>query len=346
MIAGRLTRSRVASIGRVGVVVIALISGGSHALGGPLEPDSAIAPSASGDAGPGTVTPTPAVGPPAEPSGPSPDASPLPTLTPLQTATPLPTPTPKVVRFGPGTAREFLAVVRDKSVDVIEIEAGTYRNWHVYIDVDRVRPLLVRPAPGAAVIWDGSTSRSGDGLFYFGYRALTSNITFDPAGTGGTFTIQNYDLGQQGLIDTFWVDQVALNGFRTKGISGLQGGSLSWTVYVSSDGLHRGRNITVNDWRVAASAGRTVGGLQTYHNPQAAGIRAYQWQINAASSAMTLYGDATGIDIQDWLISNCDYAVVSDGNAAGVLRNNTSTGSTSPPVIRGSLVNGTGNSWN
>jgi hypothetical protein len=256
-----------------------------------------------------------------------------------------PEPPLKVVRFGPGSPAAFTALVHDLSIDVIEIEAGTYRNWHVNLDVDRIRPLLVRPAPGAAVVWDDAGGRSGDGLFYLGSRALTTNITFDPAGTGGTFTIQNYALGQQGLIDTFWVDSVTFNGFRTQGIRGLPGGSLSWTVYVSSDGVHRGRNITVNDWQVGPSAGRTVGGLQTYHDPQAVGVRAYRWQISGASSAMTFYGDATGIDIQGWRISGCEYAVYSDGNAAGVLKNNTSIGSTAPPVILRSLVSGSGNSW-
>jgi hypothetical protein len=60
---------------------------------------------------------------------------------------------------------------------------------------------------------------------------------------------------------------------------------------------------------------------------------------------MTLYGDATGIDVQGWTITNCEYAVYSDGVAGGVLKNNTSTGSTTPPVIRYPLINGTGNSW-
>jgi hypothetical protein len=253
---------------------------------------------------------------------------------------------PKVVRFSPsGTPSQFLALVRDMTIDVIELNGGTYRNWHVYIDVARTRPLLVRPAPGAAVVWDAAGTGPGDGLFYLGYHGFTSYIAFDPAGTGGSFTIQNYALAQQGLIDTFYVDHVTFNGFQTKGITGMTGGSLSWTFYVSSDGVHRGRTITANDWNVAASSGRTVGGLQTYHNPQAQGIRALRWRITGASSAMTFYGDATGIDIEGWQISNSEYAVYSDGVAGGVLKDNTSTGSTVAPVIRYPLVDGGGNSW-
>src|SRR4030095_3707652 len=108
---------------------------------------------------------------------------------------------------------------RDMSVDVIELQAGTYRDWHVYIDIDRTRPVLVRPAAGAALGWDATGSSNPDGLFYFGYHSFSSDIRIDPAGTGGSFTIQNYQLGQQGLVNTFWVDRITFNGFRTTGIS-------------------------------------------------------------------------------------------------------------------------------
>jgi hypothetical protein len=284
---------------------------------------------------------------------PTPVSAPTPTPIAAPTPTPTPTPTPmpplsalKIVQFDPsGTQAQFLALMKDMTIDVIEMRAGIYPSWHLYFDVNRTRPLLVRPAAGADVVWDGGGGSSGDGVFYAGYHGFTSHIRFDPAGTGGSFTIANYSLGQQGLVCTFWVDDVAFNGFYTRGITGLAGGSLSWTVYVSSDGVHRGSNIRANDWYVSASANRNVGGLQTYHNPQATNITAFRWRIDGASSAMTLYGDATGIDVEGWTISNSEYAVYSDGVAAGILRNNTSTGSTTPPVIRAPLIDGGGNSW-
>ena len=152
----------------------------------------------------------------------------------------------------------------------------------------------VRPAPGAAVVWDDTGGTSGDSLFYVGSwngsKQVTNYITFDPAGTGGSFTVQNYALGQVGLIDTFWVDHVAFNGFHTSGITGLAGGQLSWTVYVSSDGVHSGSNITFNDWTVGPSANRNVGGLTTYHDPNAHGVTALRWKISGASSAIALWG--------------------------------------------------------
>ncbi|HEY5473083.1 MAG TPA: hypothetical protein VIK32_07825, partial [Candidatus Limnocylindrales bacterium] len=277
-----------------------------------------------------------------------------------------PTPTPtraptlsgkKVVQFGPsGTQAQFVSLMKDMTVDVIELEAGTYKGWHIggsgqpRFHVTRAaRPLLVRPAPGAAVVWDDTGGTSGDAWFYVGSWNVASHvtdyITFDPAGTGGSFTIQNYALGQQGLVSTGWVDHVAFNGFHTRGITGVAPGWLSWQVYVSSDGVNRGSNVTFNDWDVAASADRYVGGLQTFHNPQARNVTALRWKIDGAKSAITLEGDVTGLDVEGWTITNCEYAVTSDGTAAGILRNNEATGSTSPPIIREPLIDAGGNTW-
>ena len=272
-------------------------------------------------------------------------------------ATPIPTPassSPPVVQFGPsGTQVEFDALLGDMNVNVIEMAGGTYRGWHLRFAHHRAaRPLLVRPAPGAAVVWDDTDGTSGDALFYVGWGPgylpaanVTDYITFDPAGTGGSFTIQNYALGQQGLVSTGWVDHVAFNGFHTRGITGVAPGWLSWEVYVSSDGVNRGSNVTFNDWDVAASADRYVGGLHTFHNPQARNVTALRWRIDGAKSAITLYGDVTGLDVEGWTITNCEYAVTSDGTAAGILRNNEATGSTSPPIIREPLIDGGGNAW-
>ncbi len=261
---------------------------------------------------------------------------------------------PTIVRFAPDESQEqFDALLGDMSVDVIEMEGGTYRGWHLRFAHSRAaRPLLVRPAPGAQVVWDDTGGTTGDGLFHVGWgpgyvaaTTVTDYITFDPAGTGGSFTIQNYQLGQVGLISTAWADHVAFDAFTTRNISGVAPGWLSWQVYVSSDGVHAGSNLTFNDWDVGASSGRTVGGLQTYHDPQARSVTALRWTISGAKSAMTLYGGVTGLRVEDWTISDCDYPVTSDGNAAGFLRGNRSTGSTNPPDIRPPLIDAGGNSW-
>ena len=74
-------------------------------------------------------------------------------------------------------------------------------------------------------------------------------------------------------------------------------------------------------------------------------MTALRWTISGASSAIAMWGTATGIDIEDWTISGCNYAVSTDGVAAGILKNNTSTGSTNSVILLSPMVNGPGNSW-
>jgi hypothetical protein len=302
-------------------------------------------------------TPKPTAAPVAPDPTPDPTPVPTPDPTPVPTPDPTPAPTPsvRIARFGPsGSQSEFISLMKDLTVDVIELQGGTYRGWHLGasggVVINRSsNPLLVRPAPGADVVWDDSGGTSGDAWFYVGWwnvaSRATSYIKFDPAGTGGSFTIQNYDLGQQGLVSTFWADHVAFNGFRTRGITGNAGGQTSWQVYVSSDGVHSGSNLTFNRWTVAASAGKNVSGFQTYHNPQVRGVTARDWNITGAHIAMLSWGDATDVAIDSWTITNCDYAVSTDGVSQGVLSNNSSTGSTYRPIIKSPFVS-TGNSWN
>jgi hypothetical protein len=277
------------------------------------------------------------------------DAPPSPAPTP----TPAPTsPGQAVVSFGPnGTQAEFVALMADTSVDVIEIADGTYSGWHIggsgqpAFTINRSgHPLLVRPAAGATVIFDGAGVPSGDGWFYAG-RWTTQSAPVGSFTFQGPFVIQNYALGQQGLVSTYWAEHVAFSGFATRGITGLSGGSTSWQVYVSSDGIHRGSDLTFDDWTVAATPGKNASGLQTYHDPQASGVHAVGWTIDAPHIAILSWGDATGVDVEGWRITNADYPVSTDGVAAGILRNNSATGSMYAPIIKAPFVDGGGNSW-
>jgi hypothetical protein len=302
-----------------------------------------------------TNTPTPT--PTATPT-PTPTVTPTPTPTPTSTATATPTPTPtpslpeqRVVSFGPpGTAADFTRLMADMSVDVIEIQTGTYTGWHIggsgqpAFTVLRTRPLVIRPAAGATVIFDGTGVPSGDGWFYAGrwtaQAAPVGGFTFE-----GPFIIQNYALGQQGLVSTYWAQGVAFNRFQTRGITGLAGGSTSWQVYVSSDGVHRGTDLQFDDWTVAPTPGGNVSGFQTYHNPQADGVRASGWSIAGPHIAVLSWGDARGVEIDGWTITGCGYPVSTDGVAQGVLRSNTATGCSYAPIIKAPFVDGGGNTW-
>lgn len=253
--------------------------------------------------------------------------------------------------IGANTQEAFLALVADMAIDVIEMAAGTYSGWHdLAVNVDRTsRPLLVRPAAGAAVIWDGNAG-SGDGLFYPGWSSKCAYITFDPAGTGGSFTIQNFALTQTGLISTAYVDHFAANGFRVVNCTApTTNGQTAWAVYVATDGTHRGNAQTFNDWTFDTGSDGKVNGLQLYHAPQATGVTALRWKVNQNVSTRCRWGfvgrhDATGVVIDGWQIAHTVYPFDSQG-PAGTVSHMTSTDSTNPPIIDSPMTDGGGNSW-
>lgn len=259
------------------------------------------------------------------------------------TPRPAPTSTPRVVTFpSSGTPAQFGALVQDMTIDVIEIQSGTYRAWHMLIDVDRsARPLTVRPTPGAAVTWDGAGDGSSAGLFAFGSKGLTSDLTFV-----GPFTVQNYTLGSTGLVWTGYVRNLTLNGFVVRNITAAAEVNRhnAHVLYVSSDGTHRGTKIVANDWDVdlTASAHR-VSGLHMYHAPPAVGVTALRWKVSGGYWGFVGRFDAADVTIDGWTITDCTVPFDSEG-PAGVVRNVRATRS-GAPIIRAPMQDGGGNSW-
>jgi hypothetical protein len=290
-----------------------------------------------------TSTPTATLAPPTASPAPPPTATPAPT--PGATTTPTPTDThspQKIVQFGPsGTQAQFVALMRDMTIDVIEMQSGTYRGWHLRFDVDRsARRLTVRPAPGATVIFDDAGGRTYGGLFYAGWSGYTSNIAFQ-----GPFRITNYTIGETGLVSTAWVANLTFNDFTVRGTTApTTNGQTAWAVYVSSDGTHRGRNLTFNDWNVDSSGSdHKVSGLQLYHTPQAAGVTALRWTMTGGHWGFVGRFDATDVEVAGWTISDCVIAFDSQG-PAGIVRNMRASTS-GPPIIKSPMVDGGGNVW-
>jgi hypothetical protein len=131
----------------------------------------------------------------------------------------VPPPTGKVVAFNGGSASAFVTLCKDLTIDVIEMAGGTYPGWAAFLDVDRTsaHPLLIRPKAGAAVVWDG-TGTTNTPPFRIGWSTKASYITFDPAGTGGSFTAQNYKLGKAGLIMGRYFDHLTFNGLIVRNV--------------------------------------------------------------------------------------------------------------------------------
>lgn len=271
---------------------------------------------------------------------------------------PTPTPPPtggNVVQFTPAMSMaQLVAMCADSSVDVVEMASGTYPNWKkVDLLTSRTTPVLVRPAVGAVVIFDGAgTSPTGnDPVFNFGHYTsspLCRGIRFDSAGTGGRFRFQNYLLGQTGLVDTFYAQDCGFSGVDAVNIRGSGSNSTTHLVYVSSDGSgHRAANLTFNDWSCHLTDGvHILNGLQTYHKPSADGVTAKDWDISGLHVAAYLWDDPTGVLIDGWKVDDCQRPFSSPSaysTAKGIIQGCTVTNSgasdlTNPGIVLGPNV--------
>ena len=258
-----------------------------------------------------------------------------------------PPPGQKVVPFS-GAQAQFLTLMADMTVDVIEMAAGTYSGWSLTVNINRsARPLLVRPASGAAVVFDGGSS----GLLYLGLNGHASDITFDP--TGGSFTIQNRSVGSTGIVWTGYVERIRLDHFVIRNCSGAAAASQGHCLYISSDGTHRAKGIIANGWDVGPSAGRSLNGLQLYHNLNVDGVTVHDWKVSGCNRGAYLWSDATGVSVDGWTIADCNVAIDARETAVGKVSNCHATncaveGITKPGTgnwTDAAMVDGGGNTW-
>jgi hypothetical protein len=247
----------------------------------------------------------------------------------------------KIVQFPlSGSQSSFEALMKDMSIDVIDMAPGTYHGWHLEFSINRTaRPLTIRPARGT-VIFDGTGSSSHEGLITAGWSGYAAHITFS-----GPFQINNYTIGQTGLIITDWASYLTFDGFSVRGTKAPStNGQTAWAVYISSDGTHHGSHLTFDYWNVDSSAsGHKVSGMQLYHTPQAAGVTALHWTVTGGFWGFVGRGNATGVTIEYWTIKNCTVSFDSNG-PAGVVKY-VHASSSGGPTIRSPMVNGGGNTW-
>jgi hypothetical protein len=255
-----------------------------------------------------------------------------------------------------GSSAAFLTLMADMTIDVIEMAAGTYAWTDVLLNIDRSsRPLIIRPAAGATVTFDGSGLGTA-GMFYAGLGGYGSYFRFQGL-VGGVqkFVIQNYTINDTGLIWTGYVNQVEFSGFKVRTCTGSFGDGREHCMYVSSDGTHSAIGVTVNDWDVDPDVtNRTLCGLQIYHTPAVTNFTALRWKVNHCYWGFVGRYTATNCTFDGWTITNTGKTVVNVGipfdcqGPAGVVRNMTSTGSPAgpaPDIISSPMVDGGGNSW-
>jgi hypothetical protein len=237
-----------------------------------------------------TSTPTPVATPTVNPtSAPTPVATP--TANPTPTAVPTPTAPPpstgKVVSFGTsGSGSQFLALLRDETVDAIEL-AGTYRLPYMVVNVNRTRPIEVRPAAGATVVFSGANV-GPDPQFSFGFGGRTSNMTF----TGITF--DGFVLGQQGVIQTLDVRSMTFRNITVR--NSRSNGSTarpyhSWAAYIAANASYHASDLTLDHWQVIAS-GRSMSAVSIDGGDH---ISVTNWTVRHAYFAIHVSPENTSI---------------------------------------------------
>ncbi len=213
-------------------------------------------------------------------------------------ALPDPVLTQRVVAFTPSQKGSvFLALLKDESVDVIELD-GTYHLPYTRINVDRTRPILVRPAAGATVIMSGSAI-GGDPQFEFGEGGTAGNITMQG------LIFDGFILAQSGIIQAKDAHDITLNDMivRNCRANGTYAQPWhAWAVYVSSNATVHVTNLTLDRWTVDGSAGQ-MGALQVCGGLR---VTARGWSVSNARYAVyatRTQSPLTDFVLDDWTIS-------------------------------------------
>jgi len=225
------------------------------------------------------------------------------TLTLKVTSPPLPL-TQRVVSFTPSqTSGAFLALLGNESIDVIELN-GTYYLPEIDINIDRTRPVVVRPAAGATVVMSGADDVMGNPQFMFGYDAPAGNITMQG------LIFDGFILRKQGIVQGFDCHDITLNDMvvRNSRADGTYARPYqAWAIYLSATPSEFPTNFTANRWTVVASA-RGMNGLKVQGGSH---ITVSGWSVSHAYFAA--YGGGSEATLTDFILD--DWAITDTGGA-------------------------------
>lgn len=245
------------------------------------------------------------------------------------------TPAQHVVSFTTADpSSTFKTLLADETVDVVEMAAGTYHLPYMVINIDRPRPVLVRPAVGATVILSGSQIGT-DPQFGFGLGGTAGNIAMQ----GMVF--DGFILGQQGIIQALDTHDITLNDMvvRNSRCNGTTAQPYhSWAIYLSSTSTLHSTNFTANRWTVDGSS-RQMGALQVYGGSH---IAATGWSVaNAyyAIYASSARGPLTDFVLDGWTVSNTGAPAWGTSNVSLAVENSSGTYSNMHATTSGVLLN-------
>ena len=226
-----------------------------------------------------------------------------------------------------------MAFLRDESVDVIEL-SGTYHLPYTVININRTRPVVVRPAKGATVVLSGADIWT-DPQFGFGFGGTAGNITMQG------LIFDGFNLGQQGIICTLDCHDITLDDMivrNSRADARFAQPCQAWAVYLSSTSTVHATNLTVDRWTVDASA-RQMGGLQVYGGDH---ITATGWSVSNACYAVyasSIRGPLTDFVLDDWTISNTGAPAWKTADASVYVENSSGRISNMRTTASGALVN-------
>jgi hypothetical protein len=202
------------------------------------------------------------------------------------------------VAFTPSqTAATLLALLRDETIDVIEL-SGTYRLPYTIINIDRTRAVVVRPVAGATVVMSGANT-GPDPQFNFGWGGKAGNITMQG------FVFDGYTLNQEGIIEATDCHDITLNDMivrnsRANGTTALP--NHAWAIYLTSTPTAQPTNFTANRWTIDGSA-RQMSALKVWGGSH---ITATGWSVSNvyfAIYANSERGPLTDFILDDWTIT-------------------------------------------
>ena len=245
------------------------------------------------------------------------------------------TPIQKTVPFTTtDSSSAFKTLLADETVDVVEMAAGTYHLPYMVININRTRPVIVRPAAGATVILSGSQIGT-DPQFGFGLGGTAGNITMQ----GMVF--DGFILGQQGIIQALDTHDIALNDMvvRNSRCNGTTAQPYhSWAIYLSSTSTLHSTNFTANRWTVDGSS-RQIGALQVYGGNH---ITATGWTVSNAYYAIyasSARGPLTDFVLDGWTVSNTGAPAWGTSNVSLAVENSSGTYSNMHATASGVLLN-------
>lgn len=198
------------------------------------------------------------------------------------------------------TSAQLLAFLADNTIDVIEC-SGRYALPYMLVEIDRTRPVVVRPAAGATAVFSGANA-GGNPQFHFGLNAPAGRMAFQGIAFDG------FHLAQQGIVqmlnahDISFTDIAVRNSLNNDPVN--VGAWRAWAAYLSASPTVVPTNIVLDRWTLDCSA-RQMSALQVYGGDH---VSARGWSV--AHAYYAIYAAGTRGPLSDfvldgWAISDC-----------------------------------------